>query len=316
MLLAGKLSLGIGVATIVAAIFPAGAAAQADAPPLAPAVATADTFGWKNSLVAGMNFSQSAFDNWAGGGTSSVAWAWSLLGTFHERRPAYEWRHRGQLEYGLVKQEKENLRKSVDLIELETLYTRKIDFFVNPYAGAGVKTQFTKGRDFGATPDTTADNDLVYPITSDFADPLYFSQSVGVGRYLVPEELNTRLGFSVREVLTDRFREFSRDEDEDAIESCTDNPACDDLKVETGLESITEYAKKLSANTSLASKLGFFFSFEQPDELDMSWRSDLSVKVVKVIAINFGLELLYDEDVLARLQTKQLLGVGLSYSLL
>jgi len=284
------------------------------------AVAAPDTFGWKNSLVTGTTFSQSAFSNWTAGGTNSVAWAASLRGTFEQREPHFDWRHQGNFEYGVLKLEGQGHRKSVDLIELETLYIRKINFFVDPYASAGLKTQFATGRNFAAVPDTTAGGDLVFPATSDFADPLYLSQSVGVGRTVIaPDELRTRAGFTVRETITDIHRGYAIEANEGGtltFDECFRNPDCDKTKIETGLESITEYAKKLAETTALTSKLALFYSFEQLDELDMNWRSDLTIKALKFLSVNFGVELLFDQDVLDRLQTKQAIGIGVSYSLL
>ena len=290
-------------ATLAATLAPAARSAEP------AAAAQPDSSGWKNSLVAGLTFSQSAFSNWAAGGTSSAAWAWSLRGTFEQVEPGFTWRHKGQLEYGLLKQEGQDLRKSVDLIELETLYTRKLDFFVNPYGSASLKTQFTTGRDFKVEPGSNG----AFPATSDFADPLYLAQSAGAGRTLLPGQLSTRLGFTVRETLTDVFRNFAA---EASVDSCTGNPDCERTKVETGLESVTELGRKLGETTSLSSKLGLFYSFEQPDELDVSWRSDLTIKALKILSVNFGLELLFDEDVVDKLQTKQALGIGVSYNLL
>ncbi len=301
---AALLAAAAAVAAILAATTPVAAGAGEPA-----AAAHPDSAGWKKSLVAGLTFSQSAFSNWATGGTNSAAWAWSLRGTFEQVEPSFTWRHKGQLEYGLLKQEGQDLRKSVDLIELETLYTRKVDFFVNPFGSASLKTQFTTGRDFKVEPDANG----VFPATSDFADPLYLAQSTGVGRILVPGQLTTRLGFTVRETLTDVFRNFAA---ETSVDTCTGNPNCERTKVETGLESITELARKLGETTSLSSKLGLFYSFEQPDELDVSWRSDLTIKALKILSVNFGVELLFDQDVLDKLQTKQALGIGVSYSLL
>jgi hypothetical protein len=307
---------GVIVAALVLLAFaPAG---RADV--LVAAEAKPDTLGWRNEVVASMNFAQSSFSNWTAGGTNSVAWAWSLHGVFEQVASSFTWRHRGLLEYGLLKQENEDLRKSVDLIAYETLYTRKIDYFVEPYASAGLKTQFHTGRDYDAEQFVSSEGDLIYPVTSDFADPLYLAQSVGVGRTLIPDELTTRAGFTVRETITDRLRGYAIDDDEEELglefDDCTNNPACDKNKIETGLESITELSRKLSENTALASRLGIFYSFDQADEVDMTWRSDLTIKALKFLSVNVGVELLFDMDVLDKLQTKQTLGIGVSYQLL
>jgi len=62
--------------------------------------------------------------------------------------------------------------------------------------------------------------------------------------------------------------------------------------------------------------LGLFYSFNQLDELDMNWRTDLSVKALGFLNFTFGLEFLYDDDVLGKLQMKQLMGIGIIYSVL
>lgn len=294
--------------------------AGAQESPTPPVPSPPDTLGWKGSLVAGATFSQSAFSNWTAGGTSSVAGTSSLRATFEERQLGHTWRQQGNFEYGILKQKGTGARKSVDLIEAETLYTLMLELFVDPYASAAAKTQFSRGRDFTAVPDTTAGGELVFPATSDFADPLYLAQSAGVGRTLIDRELTTRFGFTIRETITDIYRGYAIDENEEDLgldfTACIGNPACDRTKIETGLESITEYAKKLAEAAALTSKFALFYSFEQPDELDVNWRNDLSVKVLEFLSVNFGLELLFDEDVLNQLQTKQVLGIGLSYSLL
>jgi hypothetical protein len=307
---------GLAVGMLILAFL----APQGRADVLTPVAAKPDTFGWRNSVVAGMNFAQSAFSNWTAGGTSSVAWAWSLLGVFEEVDPRFRWRHLGKLEYGVIKQENEDLRKSIDLIEYETLYIQTINYFVEPYASAAIKTQFHTGRDYNADPLVAPDGKLVYPITSDFADPLYLAQSVGVGRTLIPEQLTTRTGFTVRETITNHYRGFAIGQDEKdkglGFSDCIDNPECSKTKVETGLESVTEFARNLSENAAIASRLGVFYSFVQPDQLDVNWRNDLTIKALKILSVNLGLELLYDKDVLDKLQTKQALGIGVSYSLL
>jgi hypothetical protein len=328
MLLAKAVRLGISIrprdgvllpALVLLLALPALLAWSPAADAQEAAVAEPDTFGWKNSLVAGVTFSQSAFSNWTAGGTNSLAWTGSLRGAFLQREPRFDWRHTGNFEYGAVRLEGEGYRKSVDLIELETLYTRKIKAFVEPYASAWLKTQFVTGRNFDAVPDTASDGDLIFPATSDFADPLFLAQSVGVSKTIIaPDELRTRGGFTIHETITDVHRGYAIQDDgmELTFDECKRNPACDKTKIEPGLESITEYAKKLAETTALTSRLSLFYAFNQADELDVNWRSDLTIKALEFLSVNFGIELLFDEDVIDRLQTKQVLGIGVSYALL
>ncbi|HWN82541.1 MAG TPA: DUF3078 domain-containing protein [Candidatus Udaeobacter sp.] len=296
------------------------ALAQAPPPvPVAPATAAADTFGWRNRAVASVTFNQASFTNWQAGGASNVSLAGSLRSNFEEVKPNYIWRNLSNLEYGIVKQDNEDLQKSIDVIEFESLYTRRVEFSLKPYASAGLKTQFSTGRDYDEKTGSS-NGEPIFPVTSDFADPLYLSQSAGVGYTVIPGVMTTRFGGSLRETLTDDFRGYAIDDDEEEkgldFDDCINNPDCDQDKIELGLESVTEYARKWDEEAIFTSRLGLFWAFKQPDELDFNWRSDLVVKLLGMLNVNFGLELQYDDDVVQELQIKQLLGLGISYTLL
>jgi len=288
-------------------------------PPPVPAVAVADTFGWRNKVVASVTFNQASFTNWQAGGASNVSLASSLRSNFEQVEPTFIWRNLGNLEYGIVKQSDEDLQKSIDVIEFESLYTRRVEFYLKPYASAAVKTQFSSGRNYDEKTGSS-NGEPIFPVTSDFADPLYLSQSAGVGYTIVPGVMTTRLGFSLHETLTDVFRGYAINGDEEDkgldFDECINNPDCDKNKIESGLESITEYARKFDQEAIFTSRLALFYSFNQLDELDMNWRNDLVVKVLSILNVNFGLEFQYDDDVLQKLQIKQLLGLGISYTLL
>jgi hypothetical protein len=307
----------MGLAPLLLA--PLRAWAQAAPAETATAVAEPDTFGWRNHVIVGMNFNQASFSNWQAGDSSNIAWAWTMNATFEEVEPHYIWRNTGLVEYGFVKQEDDDLRKSIDLIAVETLYTRRVEFYLKPYVSAMAHTQLSHGRDYDEKTGSS-NGEPIFPVTSDFADPLYLGQSAGLGYILIPGIMTTRFGFSLRETITDTFRGYAINDDEEdrglEFDDCTGNPDCDQFKFETGLESITEYARKLDEDSAFSSRLGLFYAFQQPDELDVSWRNDLNIQTLGFINVIFGLEFLFDQDVINKLQVKQLLGVGVSYNLL
>jgi hypothetical protein len=285
---------------------------------LGPATAAADDEprpAWSRKITARVGFAQNALSNWEAGGTSSVAWTWLLETELAHRGRRHDWQNDIALEYGLVKQQGEDLRKSVDRIELETVYTRRLDYYVEPYAAASARTQFALGRDYGVDVDPD-DPDFEFPETSRFADPLYLSQSLGVGRQF-NEELRSRFGFSVREIITENFRRYGcTDEEREAIEDVgTRDRACDPLRVDTGLESVTQYQRSFEERTSLRSRLKLFFSFEQPDQLDVHWRNEFTTELLDFVAFGFGLEMLYDKNVRDQLQIKQVMTIGLVLTL-
>lgn len=273
--------------------------------------------GWDNDVTLGLNFTQNSFSNWEEGGSSSVAWAWVFDAGAHYIQPRYDWETDLNLEYGLVKQEGQDLRKSVDRIELDTVYTHRLGYFVEPFASASFKSQLTLGRDYSAEVEDPSENES-FPRTSKFADPLYMTQAVGVGRTLSPG-LRSRLGFALREVRTNEFRRYGcTDEETESIEDVqTRDRVCDELRVDTGLESVTRLERTFNEEkTILKSRLTLFFSFEQRDQVDVNWRNELSAELIKYVTLNFALELLYDKDIRDVLQTKQVLGIGLRFSMI
>ncbi len=297
-----------------------------------------EPFGWLNTLTASANFSQNTFNNWQAGGTNSAAWAWGLVGRFVDNRPAFSWENNLGLEYGLIKQEGQDARKSVDLLGFETVYLRNIDYAVQPFASASLRTQLATGRDYNPAPSIETLGREEYPKTSAFADPLYLTQAVGVGRRFDPF-LKSRLGFAMQETLTRDFHRYAcKEEERNALlaefgagnldpplgDDAGQDPRaleflderCDGSKVEPGLESVTTYDRAFNDNTVFNSRLRLFYSFDQTDQLDTHWRNDLTTKVFKFLAFNFGVELLLDKDISGDLQFKQVLGLGIAYSLL
>jgi hypothetical protein len=88
------LVLGLWAALAV----PARGRAQAPPPvPASPAVAVADTFGWRNKVVASITFNQASFSNWQAGGASSLSFAGSLRNNFERVEPTYIWRNLGKI---------------------------------------------------------------------------------------------------------------------------------------------------------------------------------------------------------------------------
>src|SRR5690606_14535633 len=84
----------------------------------ATAQTAADTT-WRRSFSAGLNLNQASFsDNWKAGGVNSIA-----LNTYLNARADYRWERISwdnslQLQYGLLKNKGEGLRKSIDRIYL------------------------------------------------------------------------------------------------------------------------------------------------------------------------------------------------------
>ena len=255
--------------------------------------------GWKNELVFNFNLTQASFDNWAQGGENTLGWQMGLNGKFTHLGARHEWANTAKLAYGMQKVGDEDARKSVDEVKMETVYTYKTGFFVDPYVAATAQTQFSNGYLYEDTGKTAI---------SGFLDPGYFTQSAGIGRSY-GETLRSRLGFAVKETITDKYPVPYADdpETEDEIE---------DTKVELGMESVTDLSLTLSENLLFTSKLELFSDLEASNEIDVTWDNLLAAKVQKYVTVSLNVKIFYDRDISKKRQIKQSLAIGLTYALL
>ena len=253
--------------------------------------------GWKNELVANFNLTQASFDNWTQGGENTLGWQVGLNGKFTHFGARHEWVNTAKLAYGMQKVGDEESRKSVDEIALETVYTFKLGYFVDPYAAATARTQFSNGFEYEDSQKTAV---------SGFLDPGYFTQSAGVGRSY-GEILKSRLGFALKETIADKYPYADDPETEDEIE---------DTKVEVGMESVTDLSLTLSEDLLFTSKLEVFSNLEASNEIDVTWDNLLTAKVQQYVTVSLNVKVFYDRDISKKRQIKQSLAIGLTYTLL
>jgi hypothetical protein len=255
--------------------------------------------GWKNELVANLNLTQASFDNWAQGGENTLGWQVGLNSKFTHYGDHHEWGNAAKLAYGMQKVGDEDARTSVDEITLETVYTYKPEFFVHPYVAATAQTQFSKGYEY---------LDSVKTEISDFLDPGYFTQSVGVGRSY-RGVVTSRLGFAVKETVADKHPVPYTDDPETVDEM-------EKTKVEAGMESVTDLSLGFGDNLLFTSKLGLFSNLEASNEIDVTWDNLLTAKVEEYLSVTLNVKLFYDRDISKKRQLKQSLALGLTYAIM
>ncbi len=258
----------------------------------------APKYGWQKEVVGSINLAQTTFDNWAQGGENSFAWQVNLNMKFVNDQEKYNWSNSGKFSFGMVKVGDGTTKKSVDEIKLESVFTYKLGVYVNPYVAATAETQFAKGYDYSVTPNVAISN---------FLDPAYFTQSVGLGIEPV-KNLKTRIGAALKETVTRDYPVPYADD--------PNTPEVETTRVEMGAESVTDFSWKVSENTLFTTKLELFSNLKALDQVDVRWDNILSAKVAKYMDVNFNVKLFYDRDISRKRQLKQALTIGLTYSFL
>jgi hypothetical protein len=255
----------------------------------------------QHSLVSALNLTQVSFTDWAQVGENALAWVVSAEGKSMYDDPeigGYNWTNNYKFGFGQTRLGDQEIRKTNDKIDFETILTYKLGTYVNPYVSATLKTQFARGFQYSDTGKT--------PV-SKFFDPGYMTQSAGVGYQPIPE-VKTRLGAGLREVFAKEFAALY-----------SDDPATTDIEkvsVDGGLESVTEVEWKLEDNILFTSKLELFGPFKKLDEIVVRNDNTLAMAVSKYIAVNLNVQLINEKRISPRTQVKETLSIGLTYRLL
>ena len=264
--------------------------------PASPALA--DT-SWKHTMIAGANITQISFTDWAQGGENALAYALFLEGKSIYAVDVIEWVNGYKFGYGQAKLGSQGIRKTDDKIDLQSVLTYKFGTYINPFASVSLNTQFSEGVKYDAL-------GIATPV-SNFFDPAYIIQTVGVG-YQPGPEVKTRLGVALRETIAKNF-----------AGKYTDDPTTTELeklRIEGGLESVTEIGWTVMENIILNAKLEIFAPVQHFDRTSIQSDNTLSAKVNKLISMNLNIQLISDPQVQARTQIKQTLALGFSLTLM
>jgi len=254
---------------------------------------------WKRQVVGSANFASSYFSDWSQGGDDNLAWSFKLDASAERDGSDWDWANTGKAEFGQVKQGDFAPRKSADEFKLETILTRKLTTMLNPYSSASMKSQFAFGYKY---PKDGGPREAV----SDWLDPAYFTQSLGLG-FKPADFFRTRVGAAVQETWTDGFRQYSDD---------TTTAGRERWKVEPGMEWVTTYDQTLYKSLVLKSELAVFANFKGADEVKTDWSNTVAWQFTRWINANATAEAKRDISQFDGWQWRHVLSLGLTANLL
>lgn len=254
--------------------------------------------GWNPSGVVGLNLSQTAFSNWAQGGTNSLAFSvYTNLGAIYFDHP-WKWKNRLNAIYGRTRLESIGYRTTENDIYFESVGSRNIGWAVDPYVAVTFRSALTKGYDYKSDP--------VVQIV-DFFDPGYLTEAIGF-TYDKSKIITTRLGIAFQQTFADSFAFLYTDDPETPNE-------VEKFKFETGLESVTEVKYEFLENMNYYSFLRLFTRFKNLDVWDVRWDNIITAKINKYINVNFAVTVLHEISQTRKTQLREALQLGFSYSL-
>lgn len=280
---------------------------------------------WEKKNKVGLDFNQIAFVNWSAGGDNSISGL--LKGDFSRKyiKGRLIWDNVLNVRYGVNKQSDRELRKTDDVLELNSTFGYKSSVASDWYyvSKLNFRTQFTDGYNYPNT-----DN----PVSRWFAPAYlfvgiggeYMDSKTGIKYYISP--LTYKGTFVNDQRLADQgaFGVDSAIKDEDG----TILRHGKNYKAEIGLLVSTEWKKEIFTNIFIDTKLTLYSDYiDRFGNVDVMWDLKLDMKVNDFVRANVGVNLVYDDNVKnkverggvqviegPKVQFKQTLGVGLVYS--
>lgn len=263
---------------------------------------------WTINGNSSLNFSQVSLTNWSEGGDGSVSGTFLFNIAANKKKNNHIWDSSLDMQYGLLKNSSESLRKSVDKLSFSSKYGYKIDGKWYLTALYDFRTQIAKGYN--------------YP-----------NKETYISNFMAPGYMNLALGFDYKpnksfsaflSPVSTKFT-FVTDDSLSTVGAFGVSPG-DKFRAEFGAYAKFSYTKEdLVKNVDLVTKLDLFSNYlDKPQNVDVHWDVLFNMEINKFLTANFGTTIKYDDNIKyvdssgvqhgPRVQLKQFLGIGLTYN--
>lgn len=280
---------------------------------------------WERTNSVGLDLNQIAFINWSVGGNNSVSGL--AKGAFVRKyvKGNVNWHNELIAKYGLNSQEGQETRKTDDQIELNSTFGYRRDTVSNWYYSAkfNFKTQFSNGYSY---PNTT--EEISGPLS-----PAYIF--LGVGTEYIRKDLGLNAYFSP---LTNKTTIVTNNRLADQGAFGVDAAVLDadgniikhgkNSRTEVGILITNQFKRQIFTNIMLDNRFVFYTDYlNNFGNIDVDWQLQLDLTVNQYVKANVGMHMIYDDDIKnkieqdgvqitqgPKIQLKQMIGVGLSYT--
>ena len=275
---------------------------------LAPMFAMAqEETPWVHSGITGINFSQTSFTNWSEGGDNSVASNAYLNGSLNYKKNKISWTNDLSINYGQNNTKMTGWRKNIDNLNFASKFGQQMTEKVYYAALLDFKTQMTDGYQYNNAGDRT--------LISKFLTPAYLNVSVGLD-YKPNDNLAFYFSPVAGKLTITADTLFSTRYGVDPGKM---------LRAQLGaiFKASCNYDKLMNGKMTLKSALDLFTAYDDSfGNIDVNWDMLVGLNLSKFVTLTFQSTLKYDDDIKyidedgihgARVQFKEILGLGLSY---
>ncbi|MFM2264602.1 MAG: hypothetical protein RLZ77_17 [Bacteroidota bacterium] len=279
---------------------------------------------WKSKNLIGFDLNDIVFINWNAGGVSSISGLakGNFTRTYSEANQ--KWHNELIVRYGVNKQDGIELRKTDDVFQFSSTYGYRKDSLSNWYHSAkfNFNTQFTNGYNYPNT-------DIA--ISKPFA-PAYTFLGIGAEYmrkekkfmiYLSPLTIKNTLVLDTNLANQGAFGVAP------AIYDSNGNllSSGKQTRTELGMLVANSFKKELMKNFTMENRLSLYSDYiNKFGNIDVDWNIQFELTANDYLKANFGLNLIYDDDIKAKeivngqqitvgpkIQLKQMMGIGIVY---
>lgn len=256
------------------------------------------TKGWKTSGLIGLTFGQTSLTNWAAGGDNTVTGDLTVNLTANYLNNKWFWDNNLMGEFGLVNSSANDYwQKAADQLNLTSIVGRNLTDKWAFSALLNFRTQFAKGHNY---PDTDHYiSTFMAPAYGDLALGFTYKPNPKYTLFLSP--LAERATFVLNDSLSN-------------IGAFGVDPG-DKIKWATGAYLMASTNQTLAANLSLISTLDMFTPYNSNfGNVNINWNLLLNYKFHKLFTATLNTTLRYYDSEIGKVQFKEILGLGLTYT--
>ncbi len=263
------------------------------------AVATNDSTAvnpWSLGWIGTLNGSQATYRNWSQGGVNTVAVTGGTRFTAKYTQDRFVLDHSTSLKYGRARLNGNVGRKTDDEIRIRNQASRK---FNNPHFSfigqLNFDTQFYEGYDRSYS-----------NIISKFMAPAYITETVGLA-YTPDKTVQVNAGLSLKQTIVADTLLSPRYGLKDGST----------FRNEGGVSFGVRVSKQVMTNVSYSGSADTFTNLLRPvSSTVFKMNNDIVGKINSYLTTNFQYAVIFDDNVTKKLQVKQVLSVGFSYTIL
>lgn len=252
--------------------------------------------GWAKKGVATVLLNQASFNNWLAGGQSSISGNAGVKYDFNYKSDTWTWDNKLNANYGLTKINGQDLRKSDDRFEFNSLLGKKASgewyysFFFN------FKTQFDSG--FDPANSAVKISHFFSPAYTQFGPGMMWKRNDNLKINVAPA---TSKVIVVHQHFTDVGPAFGVAQGESS-------------RYEFGAAVNAYYKFNIMENVSAENIFNSYTNYlEEVYNVDIDYTLNIVMKVNKYLTTNFAFQTIYDDNAYRGFQTRQVIGIGVNY---